>query len=147
MPAGGLRGGEVHGHGAAVFGSTWVKCSADWPSARSQAPGVTLRAGGQQRVKPVDVQRDVLLAPDSCCGGQVSLPSGVEGLLVDVVADGFMVYCGDRAAPPCPGRVPTSGITASICSPSTASIGSLQLGCRAARLTTEMTAQGRSRLS
>jgi hypothetical protein len=36
----------------------------------------------------------------SRCGGQSSLASEVEGLLVDVVADGFVVYCcGPRAAP------------------------------------------------
>jgi len=36
----------------------------------------------------------------SRCGGQVSLPPVVEGLLLDVVADGFVLYCcGDRAAP------------------------------------------------
>ena len=30
----------------------------------------------------------------------VSLPAEVEGLLLDVVADGFMLYCcGDRRAP------------------------------------------------
>ncbi|MGH3804405.1 MAG: hypothetical protein ACRDTD_30560, partial [Pseudonocardiaceae bacterium] len=34
------------------------------------------------------------------CGGQASLPPVVEGLLLDVVADGFALYCcGDRAAP------------------------------------------------
>jgi hypothetical protein len=34
------------------------------------------------------------------CGWQVSLPPVVEGLLLDVVADGFVLYCcGDRAAP------------------------------------------------
>jgi hypothetical protein len=34
------------------------------------------------------------------CGGQVSLPSGVEQLLVDVVADGFVLYCcGPKTAP------------------------------------------------
>ncbi len=33
-------------------------------------------------------------------GGQTSLPPAVEGLLLDVVVDGFVVYCcGDRAAP------------------------------------------------
>ena len=36
----------------------------------------------------------------SRCGGQASLPPVVEGLLLDVVADGFILYCcGDRAAP------------------------------------------------
>jgi hypothetical protein len=39
-----------------------------------------------------------LLLPD--LGSQVSLPPVVEGLLLDVVADGFTVYCcGPRAAP------------------------------------------------
>jgi len=37
VSGGELRGGEVHGPRGAVFGSAWVKCSADWPSARSQA--------------------------------------------------------------------------------------------------------------
>jgi hypothetical protein len=41
-----------------------------------------------------------LSSPRSRCGGQVSLPSVVEGLLLDVVADGFVLYCcGDRALP------------------------------------------------
>ncbi len=36
----------------------------------------------------------------SRCGGQAGLPPEVEGLLVDVVADRFVVYCcGPRAAP------------------------------------------------
>lgn len=36
----------------------------------------------------------------SRCGGQAGLPPEVERLLVDVVADGFVVYrCGPRAAP------------------------------------------------
>jgi hypothetical protein len=39
-------------------------------------------------------------SPASRCGGQASLPPVVEGLLLDVVADGFVLYCcGDRAAP------------------------------------------------
>lgn len=39
-----------------------------------------------------------LLLPD--LGSQVSLPPVVEGLLLDIVADGFTVYCcGPRAAP------------------------------------------------
>jgi hypothetical protein len=34
------------------------------------------------------------------CGGQVSLPAGVEELLIDVVADGFVLYCcGPKTAP------------------------------------------------
>jgi hypothetical protein len=40
----------------------------------------------------------VTLLPD--LGSRVSLPPVVEGLLLDVVADGFTVYCcGPRAAP------------------------------------------------
>jgi hypothetical protein len=40
------------------------------------------------------------LPPSMGCGGQVSLPSQVEELLVEVVADGFVVYCcGPKAAP------------------------------------------------
>ena len=36
----------------------------------------------------------------SRCGWQMGLPPVVEGLLLDVVADGFVLYCcGDRAAP------------------------------------------------
>lgn len=35
----------------------------------------------------------------SRCGGQVSLPPEVEGLLVDVVADGFVYCCGPKTAP------------------------------------------------
>jgi len=39
-------------------------------------------------------------SPASRCGGQASLPPVVEGLLLDVVADGFVLYCcGDQAAP------------------------------------------------
>jgi len=39
-------------------------------------------------------------SPDTDCGGQVSLPPGVEELLVDVVADGFVLYCcGPKTAP------------------------------------------------
>ncbi|MGH3936833.1 MAG: hypothetical protein ACRDS1_17930 [Pseudonocardiaceae bacterium] len=38
--------------------------------------------------------------PDTGCGGQVGLPPVVEELLVDVVADGFVVYCcGAKTAP------------------------------------------------
>lgn len=36
----------------------------------------------------------------ACAGNQVELPPEVEGLLLDVVADGFVVYCcGRRNAP------------------------------------------------
>ncbi len=39
-------------------------------------------------------------SPDSRSVGQPSLSPVVKGLLLDVVADGFVVYCcGDRAAP------------------------------------------------
>ncbi len=39
-------------------------------------------------------------SPGSRCGGQTSLPPVVEGLLLDVVADGFVLYCcGPKAAP------------------------------------------------
>ncbi|MGH4009895.1 MAG: hypothetical protein ACRDTH_17380 [Pseudonocardiaceae bacterium] len=39
-------------------------------------------------------------SPGTDCGGQVSLPPVVEQLLVDVVADGFVLYCcGPKAAP------------------------------------------------
>ena len=35
-----------------------------------------------------------------CCGGRVGLPTGVENLLVEVVADGFTLYCcGPKTAP------------------------------------------------
>ena len=42
-----------------------------------------------------------LSSADSPHGGQVvGLPTGVEELLVDVVADGFVVYCcGPKSAP------------------------------------------------
>ncbi|MGH3898181.1 MAG: hypothetical protein ACRDTA_07980 [Pseudonocardiaceae bacterium] len=39
-------------------------------------------------------------SPDPRIGDQVGLPPVVEGLLVDVVADGFVLYCcGPRAGP------------------------------------------------
>jgi hypothetical protein len=39
-------------------------------------------------------------SPGTDCGGQASLPAGVEELLVDVVADGFVLYCcGPKTAP------------------------------------------------
>ena len=35
-----------------------------------------------------------------CCGGRVGLPAVVEELLVEVVADGFTLYCcGPKTAP------------------------------------------------
>jgi hypothetical protein len=40
------------------------------------------------------------LPPGSRCSGQPSLPPVVEGLLLDVVADGFILYCcGPKTAP------------------------------------------------
>ncbi len=54
-----------------------------WPAAPTEAPA--------HEATPITRSR---------CGGQPSLPPVVEGLLLDVVADGFVVYCcGDRAAP------------------------------------------------
>lgn len=53
------------------------------------------------RASAQDSDRRMTQPPsDSCSEGQATLAPAVEELLIDVVADGFTVYCcGDRATP------------------------------------------------
>lgn len=63
-------------------------------------------------------------------GAEVGLPAEVEQLLVEVVTDGFVVYCCGPKAAPMRWSPAISGTTAWICSPSGTSIGSPPPECR-----------------
>ncbi len=58
------------------------------------------RLGGSTAARVCHEASGLRLPPSPCPGGQTGLPPVVEGLLLDVVTDGFVLYCCGRRADP-----------------------------------------------